>query len=131
MLFHTFASQDERRKLGGSDYIEFQLCKLKRGTKLEKIVSNEAVKHWKNDSLYICGDDMEEFYAIYGEIFRDGYYGNGERGIVDYCGINYYTLEQTMFIVERLKREKPKDFQILLDWLTDVGKHNGIYLLGV
>lgn len=39
---------------------------------------------------------------------------NGEREIVDYCGINYYILEQTMLIVEMLKREKPKAFQVYL-----------------
>ncbi len=130
MLFHTFASQDERREFGGSDFLELQLCELKRGTMLKEIASVD-IDHWKNDSLYICGDDMEEFYAIYGEIFRDGYYANGESGVVDCCGINYYTLEQTMLIVEKLKREKPKDFQVLLDWLSDAEEYNGIYLLGL
>ena len=130
MLFHTFASQDERREFGGSDFLELQRCELKRGTMLKEIASVD-IDHWKNDSLYICGDDMEEFYAIYGEIFRDGYYANGERGVVDCCGINYYTLEQTMLIVEKLKQEKPKDFQVLLDWLSDAEEYNGIYLLGL
>lgn len=131
MLFHTFASQDERRKFGGSDFMELQLCKVNRGTELEKIVSNEVIAHWKNDSLYVYGDDLEEFHAIYSRIFRDGYYANGERGMIDVCGINYYTLEQTMGIVEVLKREKPKDFQVLLAWLADGEKYNGLYLLGV
>lgn len=131
MLFHTFVSQNERRKFGGSDFMELQLCKLNRGTEFGKIVSNEAIKHWKNDSLYIYGDNMEEFYAVYGEIFRDGYYGNGERGMVDCCGINYYTWEQTIAITEKLKKEKPKDFQVLLDWLADAEAYNGMYLLGV
>lgn len=131
MLFHTFASQDERRKFGGSDFVELQLCKLNRGTELEKIVSNEVIPHWKNDSLYVYGDDLEEFHAIYSRIFKDGYYANGERGMIDVCGINYYTLEQTMGIVEVLKREKPKDFQVLLAWLVDGEKYNGLYLLGV
>ncbi len=131
MLFHTFASQDERRKFGGSDFVELQLCKLNRGTELEKIVSNEVIPHWKNDSLYVYGDDLEEFHAIYSRIFKDGYYANGERGMIDVCGINYYTLEQTMGIVEVLKREKPKDFQVLLAWLADGEKYNGLYLLGV
>ena len=131
MLFHTFASQDERRKFGGSDFVELQLCKLNRGTELEKIVSNEVIEHWKNDSLYVYGDDLEEFHAIYSRIFKDGYYANGERGMIDVCGINYYTLEQTMGIVEVLKREKPKDFQVLLAWLADGEKYNGLYLLGI
>ena len=28
MLFHTFSSQEERRKYGGSAFIEIQYCKL-------------------------------------------------------------------------------------------------------
>ena len=131
MLLHIFASQDERRKFGGSDFMEFQPCTLKRGTALREILSNEAIEHWKTDSLYIRGDDMEEFHVIYGEIFRNAYYANGERGIVDDCGMNYYTLDQTTRIVEIVKRRKPKDFQVLLDWLLEAEKYNGIYLLGV
>lgn len=111
--------------------MELQHCKLKRGTKFAEIVATNAIVHWKNDSLYIYGDDMEMFYTLYGEIFRDGYYQNGERGMVDYCGMNYFTLEQTMRIVELLKREKPKEFQVLLDWLADAEMYNGLYLLGV
>ena len=131
MLFHMFASQDARRAFGGSDFMELQLCRLKRGTELREIVSVEAISHWKNDSLYICGDDLEVFYDEYGTIFQDGYYANGERGIADCCGINYYPPEQTMRIVELLKKENPRDAQVLLDWLADADKYNGLYLLGV
>jgi hypothetical protein len=133
MLFHTFASQEERRAFGGSDFVEFQMCKLERGASLEKIISigDEDIHHFKEDSLYLYGDDMNTFYAIYGEIFQGGYYPNGECGPVDYCGINYYTLEQTMCIIEKLKKEKPADSQILLAWLSDAAEYNGLYLLGV
>ena len=131
MLFHTFASQDERRKFGGSCFLELQLCRLTRGAKFEEIVSVDAIEHWKDDSLYIHGDDMSEFYIQYGNIFRDGYYKNGSRGIVDCYGINYYPPEETLRIAALLKRERPTDFQVLLDWLSDAEKYNGIYLLGV
>ena len=125
MLFNMFASQKERREFGGSDFVELQLCKGKPNAQWEEIV------HWQNNSLYIFGDDMEEFYAQYKEIFQDGLYPNGERGLVDYCGVTYYTLEQTMYIIEMLKREQPRDFQVLLDWLANAEKYDGLYFLGV
>ena len=111
--------------------MELQKCKQKPGTKLEEIVSIETISHWKNDSLYVYADDIQGFYAIYGKIFMDGCYQNGKRGIVDCWGVNYYTPEQTMRIARVLAEEKPKDFQVLLDWLTGGEKYNGFYLLGV
>ncbi len=131
MLFREFASQDERRNLGGSAFIELQYCKLKRGAKLKKIVSVYSIEHWKNDSLYIHVDDMEEFYTLYSDIFRNDFYNNGECGIVDMFGTNYYTLEQALFIIERIKSESPKDCQVLLKWLANVKEYNGFYILGV
>lgn len=131
MLFHIFASQDERRKFGGSDFLELQPCRLARDAQLKEIVSVDAIEHWKDDSLYIHGDDVNEFYIQYGNIFQDGYYANGNRGIADWCGINYYPLEETQRIAALLKRERPTDFQVLLDWLSDAEKYNGIYLLGM
>lgn len=131
MLFHTFASQDERRKFGGSAFMELQKCKQEPGTKLEKILSIETINHWQNDSLYVYAEDIDAFSAIYGKIFADGCYENGERGMVDCWGVNYYTPEQTMRIARALAEEKPKDFQPLLDWLTSGETYNGFYLFGV
>lgn len=131
MLFLSFSSQEERRKFGGSCFMELQYCRLKKGTKLKKIVSVNAFEHWKNDSLYIRGDDMDEFFAQYSKIFDDGICYNGECGVVDLWGTNYYTLEQTTHLMEILKRDKPKDYQVLLNWLEDVDKYNGFYLFGV
>lgn len=131
MLFHTFASQEERRAFGGSAFMELQICKHKPGTKLEKILSLNAIAHWKNDSLYIYIDDIHGFDTIYGKIFRDGCYANGERGNFDCYGVNYYTPEQTLRIAKEIAEKKPADFQVLLDWLTTAEKDNGIYLLGL
>lgn len=131
MLFREFASQDERRNLGGSAFIELQYCKLKRGAKRKKIVSANSIEHWKSDSLYIYRDDMKEFYTLYSEIFGNGFYNNGKCGTVDLLGINYYTLEQAQFIAERIKSEGPKDCQVLLKWLANVKEYNGFYILGI
>ena len=47
-------------------------------------------------------------------------------------GINYYTKAQTQTIIERIKNDKPLDFERLLPWLEKaVAEYNGFYLLGV
>lgn len=131
MLFHNFRSQEERRKFGGSDFIELQYCKLKQGTKIEKIISVDAIKHWKNESLYIFGDDFNVFYSYYREIFTGGIYNNGESGSMDMCGINYYSSEQSGIVIEQVRKNHPLDYQVLLNWLKDVKKYNGFYILGI
>lgn len=131
MLFHAFSSQEERRNYGGSDFIEIQYCRMPEDTEIKQIVSVDAVEHWKNDSLYIFGDDMNAFISRYGEIFTGGTYNNGETGIVDMFGINYYSREQTRLIQERIREMKPSGHLILLKWLEKALETNGFYILGV
>lgn len=130
MLFHSFKSQEERRKFGGSNFIEIQYCRLEQGSKIEKIVSVDMIEHWKNNSLYICGDDMGAFYSYYGEIITGGIYNNGKSGPVDPFGINFFSSEQAARIISRIKDEKPLDYQILLDWLKGIDQFIGFYILG-
>ncbi len=54
MLFYTFKSQDERRKFGGSAFIEIQFCMLPVNSKIERLVAVGNIEHWNNDSLYIA-----------------------------------------------------------------------------
>ena len=131
MLFHIFQSQAERINFGGSDFIEIQYCRLPPGTEIHKIVSVESIEHWKNDSLYIFGDDMDVFYQHYGSIIADGIYNNEKIGPMDLYGINFYSLEQTVFIMERIKAKAPVDYQVLLKWLHGIEKHIGFYILGL
>ncbi len=130
MLFHKFTSQEERRKFGGSDFIELQYCKLRQGSDIQTIISVDTIDNWKEDSLYISGNDMELFFSQYSKIFSDGIYCNEERGVVDMCGINYYLPEQSEIIIEQVIKQRPFDYQILLNWLNDVKKYNGFYILG-
>ena len=131
MLFHSFHSQAERRKFGSSDFVEIQYCRFPKGTSLREVVSIDAIKHWKDDSLYIFGDDLDLFYQNYGDIITGGVYNNGERGPMDLYGINFYSREQTNEIMERLAEEKPPEHQILCRWLQAGEQHLGFYLLGV
>lgn len=132
MLFHSFSSQDERRKFGNGNFIQFVFCKLDRGSTVEEIVSNRAVAPllWNHSSLYLCGDDWNEFCEAYGEIITGGTYENLEAGYLDWCGINYFSPEQMQHIIKRLREEKPKDYPLLLNWLEQGTQYNGFYLLG-
>lgn len=131
MLFHSFTSQAERRKFGGSDFIELQYCRLKKCTSIEEIVSVYTIEHWEDDSLYIFGDDWNTFYDLYKEIIKNGTYNNLETGYLDGLGINYFSSEQTEAIIRLLQQEKPTDYQVLLDWLKKGREYNGFYVLGV
>ena len=133
MLFHSFSSQDERRKFGNGDFLQFVFCKLDRGSAVEEIVSNRAVAPllWNHSSLYLCGDDWSEFCEAYGEIITGGTYENLETGYLDWCGINYFSPEQMQHIIKRLREEKPKDYHLLLTWLEQGTQYNGFYLLGL
>ena len=115
MLFHSFSSQDERRKFGNGDFLQFVFCKLDRGSAVEEIVSNRAVAPllWNHSSLYLCGDDWSEFCEAYWEI------------------IKYFPPEKLQHIIKRLREEKPKDYHLLLNWLEQGTQYNGFYLLGL
>ena len=131
MLFHSFSSQTERREYGGSDFIELQCCKLKRGTSIKKIISIDHIEHCKTDSLFLSGDDMDNFIFLYSDIFNQGFYNNGKSGSLDLFGINYYPPELEEAIIKRLRERNSDDDRILTDWLMTANEHNGLYILGV
>ena len=126
-----FSSQLERKNLGGSDFIEIQYCQLPPGTAMHEIVSVDSIVNWKEDSLYVLGDDAETFYRHYGNIITGGVYNNQTSGPVDLLGINFYSREQAASIRERIQAETPLDYQALEKWLQGVKKYIGFYILGL
>ena len=129
MLFYTFNSQEERRRFGGSDFIEIQFCRLPDGTALNKAVEIDSIKPWQNDSLYIA-DDVG-FFHEYSSIFDCGVYNNLKSGTVDLCGINYYIPSLTDNIIEKICKNEPDDYEILVEWLIKSKAYNGFYILGL
>lgn len=129
MLFHIFNSQEERRNYGGSGFVEIQFCKLPVGTTTDKLVAVDSINNWQNDSLYI--DDEIEFYDEYSSIFDCGTYNNLKCGTVDMYGINYYAPALIDSIIEKLRKDKPADFETLLEWLIKSRSYNGFYILGI
>lgn len=118
-LFHTFKSQEERRSFGGSYFVEFAYD------------DSSHIEHWRNDSLYVHGDDQSVFYNQYSAIFCNGEYPNGKKGVVYMWGPNYYSPEETKLIIKRLQKRNSDDDQILLKWLERVGPNDGFWILGI
>ena len=129
MLFHVFSSQEERRNFGGSAFIEIQFCKMPYGTESKKLVAVNSINHWQNDSLYI--DDENTFYQEYSNIFNCGIYSNLKSGTVDIFGINYYAPSLVDSIIVKLQKDKPSDYQRLIEWLNKAKEYNGFYVLGI
>ncbi|MBO7253674.1 MAG: hypothetical protein J6V36_00045 [Clostridia bacterium] len=126
MLFYKVKSQEERRSLGGSSFIELQFCKFPLKTKIESLI--EKVNFWENDSLYIS--DYETFYNEYKYIFNCGLYSNLEIGTMDLHGINYYSPSETDRIIDKILKYKPLDYETLIKWLESSKTYNGFYILG-
>ncbi len=131
MLFHTFSSQEERRKFNGSDFFEIQFCRLPKKTEVEIIVAVDSISHWLDDSLYVSGDDDNAFFEEYDYIFDGGIYNNLETGIIDPYGITYYGPELIGTIIAKLLEVRPTDCEKLIEWLNTAKKYNGFYILGV
>ena len=43
----------------------------------------------------------------------------------------YYLPEKVESIKERLLKEKPEDYEIILNWLNKSINYNGFYILGI
>ena len=131
MLFHSFNNQDERRAFGGSDFLELQFCKIKKGTNIKSIVSIRNIIDWCNDSLYVYGDDTDVFYKHYKDVFKNGVYNNLKSGDIDFFGINYYSADQVNEMIKIIEENKPEEYTVLLSWLNKAKEFNGVYILGV
>ena len=129
MLFHTFRSQAERRRQGGSCFVELQFCRMPPGTPVRRLVDVDSIRNWMDDSLYV--DDETALYREYGRFFAGGVYNNLRRGPVDLYGINYYESAMIDPLMERLRREQPPEYGTLLGWLERAKDYNGFYILGI
>ena len=130
-MFHTFNNQEDRRKFGGTAFLELQYCRMRSETKIDERVSVSAIENWKNDSLYVYIDDMDDFISQYSTAFGCGTYNNLETGCIDIYGINYYSMEQVNEIIENIVKDRPKEYEVLLAWLNGASAVNGFYVLGI
>ncbi len=130
-MFHKFHSQDDRKKFGGSAFLELQYCRMDCNASIERLVSVHEIKRWQTDSLYVYMDDMELFFQQYADVFKNGVYNNRKTGVVDLYGINYYSPAQVNEIIGAIEKKKPMDYLPLLNWLYEAKTFNGMYILGI
>ena len=50
---------------------------------------------------------------------------------MDIFGMKYYGAELIKPIIEKLIRVKPKDYEILVEWLNKAEAYTGFYILGL
>ena len=124
-MFHEFRDQEERRRFGGSCFIELQYCRMEKGTPVERIVSIDSIRNWEDDSLYIHGDDQMAFYDQYAAVL-------GWTTFMETYGISYFSCEQTADVMEAVTRLKPIRYEVLTDWLEYAKeRYNGFCILGI
>ena len=124
-----FINSKERK---GSGYIEIQNC-IKKPTKgfFSKRTKFNNISHFKDTSLLISADDIDEFFEIYMEYFEPNTVPNKDT-IFCFYGLNYYSKEQTEEILRKISKNKPKHSEVLVKWLEDcVKKYSGFYILGI
>ncbi len=128
-MFLKFKSQKERKKYGGSCFIELQICRLSPGTRIEDIL--DEISFWQDDSLYVDDDKQALFYEKYKDIFGSGIYTDLSEGFFDTWGVTYYPPDRIKVIAGYLTEHKPEGFEILSEWLKEAEQYNGFYILGV
>ncbi len=126
-MFKKFRSQEERRRYGGSCFIELQFCRLPASESPEVIL--DQFDNWRNDSLYVQGD--EPLYTVYGPIFGNGIHPNMTESYLDVWGITYYKPSQIDGIIARALESKPEEYEMLVEWLNEAKNYNGFYIRGV
>ena len=123
-MIYKFNNQEERKNFGGSAY-----CKT-NANKVKKVIKN--CSNWNDDSLYISNKDIDVFLETYSDIFGKCICQDlKEYDRFDTFGINYYSKDRIDSIKEKLLKIKPKNYELMLDWLNECDKYNGFYILGI
>lgn len=112
----------------GSAYFELQYCK--KEWNIKKILK-KGYSFWEKDSLLVHVDNDRNFFENYGDYLKAPNSPNGTQEL-DPHGVNYYTKEQTLVIIEQIIKDKPKEFEILVLWLEKAANdYNGFFFLGI
>jgi len=118
-------------KGNNTDYIEFQICKSNLDEKIESLIKVPNISFNAESSLYLDFVDYEKFLKEYGTYFNNGVHSNLEEGQLDPYGVNYFSLDKTMKIIELISKDKPFEFEKIITFLLDAIDNNGFYVLGI
>ena len=111
----------------GTAYFELQYCKTIGS--LKTIMNSH--QHWFSDSLVVHIDDQERLMEAYLPFLEHPESPDGSSTFC-YYGINYYTKERSLQMLEQIKAAEPTDHGILIPWLEKAAtKYNGFFFLGI
>ena len=120
-----FISCSERK---GSAYFAFSYCKKKWNIKR---LLKRGYSFKEQDSLLIHVDNDRGFFENYGGYFMNPNSPNGMQQLDPY-GVNYYTKEQTLTIIEQIENDKPPYYETLVAWFKKaITDYNGFFFLGI
>lgn len=121
-----FVSCSERQ---GSAYFEFQF--YKKALPAQK-AAKDYQRHWLEDSLYVHMDWQNTLMDHYLPYLRETYYPDGDLGEFCYFAPNYYSKSQTRAMVEKIRSDRPLEWETLLPWLERAAnEYNGFFLQGI
>lgn len=121
-----FVSYIERH---GSAYFEFQF--YKKGLPAKR-AAKDYQRHWLEDSLYVHMDWQNTLTEHYLPYLKETYCPDGRLGEFCYFAPNYYSKEQTAAMVERIRADRPPEWETLLPWLERAAAaYNGFFLQGI
>lgn len=111
----------------GTGYFEFQYCK--KDCSIQKILK-KGYDFWTEDSLFVSISNEEKLLDNYYKYLRETNTPDGTNKFNPY-GVNYYTKEQTLSIINEIKKDKPENYERLVLWLENAVKLNGFFVLGI
>ena len=81
--------------------------------------------------MLIHVDSDKDFFENYGDYFKAPKSPDGTQQLDPY-GVNYYTKEQTLTIIEQIENDKPPYYETLVAWLKKaITDYNGFFFLGI
>lgn len=122
---------EKNDKGNNTNYIEFQVCYKCLNTSHELLVKVDSISFNVESSIYIDFLDYEKFISIYGIYFNNCMHNNLSEGALDPYGINYFSLDKTKLIIEKISTVKPFECEKLIDFLNKAKDNNGFYILGI
>jgi hypothetical protein len=121
-----FVSYIERQ---GSAYFEFQF--YKKGLPAKR-AAKDYQHYWLEDSLYVHMDWQNTLTEHYLPYLKETYCPDGHLGEFCYFAPNYYSKEQTAAMAERIRADRPPEWETLLPWLERAAAaYNGFFLQGI
>lgn len=114
-----------------TDYIEIQICMADVNTSPYELVNIKNIHFGLSSSIYIDFKNYEQFFQKYNIYFNNALHANLEENELDPYGINYFSVDKTIHIIDKIKNDKPLEYDKIINFLNKAKDNNGFYILGI